>query len=261
MLHWNRRWVVFATLSGMVGLGIAPLALPGAGVNDRTNDALAAGKGAAPAKKKRRNPDTDLVTVLYRVGLQPEHLAAGGVAPDQTTAVVAAMRDWMAQNPTAFADADARWAKATFARDSIVRKVQSGLASQEEIASCEPACTEFTAAKANLDAVIDGALRAATASLSPQAVALLTTIRTNRLTWSLPFEFDGVERTQQDWVTLREALDNERIATNRHEEPDADFQRFLSTARADPVVAAARTNLDTRLGGIQEAWDAATEAR
>jgi hypothetical protein len=64
-------------------------------------------------------------------------------------------------------------------------------------------------------------------------------------------------RSEADWVALRDALDNERVSLKLGEDPDQASQALLATVRADPAIAAAKTNLDTKLGAVTAAWEAA----
>ncbi len=97
-------------------------------------------------------------------------------------------------------------------------------------------------------------------SSSPPKLAqreTLTAIRANAH-WKLPTEFLVVERTEAEWVELRAALANERIAARNEEAPNEQRQALLGTARANPAVAAAKTALDANLATVKQSWNTVT---
>src|SRR5262245_7730230 len=109
-------------------------AKPGGVANAANNAAAPANAGANPAPpKKKKSLDQELVTALYRVGLQSEGLAAAGVSAQAVSAVVSGVKTWRGQNPTAVSDADTRLANAAISRDALLRKVQSGLGSKDDV--------------------------------------------------------------------------------------------------------------------------------
>jgi hypothetical protein len=214
----------------------------------------------SPNPKLKKQLDTGLVTALYRVGLQPSHLTAGGVSANDTTSVVAAVKTWLSNNPSALSDADTRMFNAVTNRDKLVRKVVSGLASEDEVAQCQSAKTEFTNADAARNATLSAAFDAGTAGLTSDQKTLLSRIQVNSLAWELPLELCAVDRTEADWVHVRDALTNERISAKLGVDPDADDQSYLSTVRSDSTVSTAKSNLDTHLGDVQSAWETAAAA-
>ena len=75
--------------------------------------------------------------------------------------------------------------------------------------------------------------------------------------WKLPPAYLTVDMTEAERLDLRDALANERIALKREESPDTEAQQLLTTVRAMPTVASALANLETNLGLVEGAWDAA----
>jgi len=117
---------------------------PAPGDRSGGNDAAPAGVGGAkaanaPAKKKPPTLDANLVTALYRAGLQPEDLAAAGVSAESTTTLVGNVRTWLAQNASTLSNADSRLGSAVPAKESLWRKVQSGLASHDDVTALDAA--------------------------------------------------------------------------------------------------------------------------
>ncbi|MDP1793333.1 MAG: hypothetical protein Q8K63_04265, partial [Acidimicrobiales bacterium] len=170
----------------------------------------------ASARVASTTPTPTLVTptiqdMMMRAGLDPEALAAAGVAPSQLWSCAGSLAASPAAAPGALAQIDSAVEGARAAHDELERKVQSGLASESD-------ATQLVAARQALEAAItarqandDTLYAAGTASLNATQRATLAAIRANR-SWSLPVEFLTVNRTEAEWVTLRKALANERIA-------------------------------------------------
>jgi len=255
-MSWKVFTVGLVACAVVVSVAFAPT------IKDRgdKNDAVpgAPPGGAAPvAKKKKLQLDQDLVTALYRVGLQAENLAVSGASANDATTAVGAVKTGLAQNPTAIADADTRLMNAINARDPLIRKVQSGLGNPDDVTALDAAVSEFNAATANRTSVLGLLFTAGTAGLSQGVATMLSKTQVNQTTWHLPLPYCVKDREQADWVTLRDALDNERVSAKEGEAPDPDLQALLSGVRADPVISTAQTNLDTNLGAVQAAWNAA----
>jgi hypothetical protein len=252
-------------LSGLLVLAVviaSAASAPAPGDRSGGNDAAPAGVGGAkaanaPAKKKPPTLDANLVTALYRAGLQPEDLAAAGVSAESTTTVVGNVKAWLSQNASTLSNADSRLGSAVPAKESLWRKVQSGLASHDDVTALDAAVTEFNAALAGQTSAVSAMFDAGTASLSSDTKATLVLERTSQLAWGLPMQYLVKSRTQADWVALRDALDNERVSSKLGEDPDPAAQALLATVRADPAIAAAKTNLDTKLGAVTASWEAA----
>ena len=75
--------------------------------------------------------------------------------------------------------------------------------------------------------------------------------------WELPTEYLAENRTEAEWVALRDALAVERINANHGEPFPSSVQSYLSTIRAGSKVSTAKVNLDTYLASVQTAWNAA----
>src|SRR5262245_8051939 len=252
-------WLALTTL-GLFGAGVAAAHRGEGGVGE--NDAPGAGPAAVvnPPKNEPPRLDPELATALYRVGLQPENLTAAGVPSTLADDVVIGVKIWLAQNTKALGDADQAFFDAITKRDQLVRLVQSGLASPDEIADCQVAKTDFDtkdlARKALLDVVFD----AGTAPIVSEQKTLLSRFRVNQAAWSVPLEYMVLDRPQEEWVQVRQALANERISARYGEDPDPDDQAYLATVRADPAVSTAKVNLDTNLAAVKAAWEQAAAA-
>jgi hypothetical protein len=163
----------------------------------------------------------------------------------------------LAAHPTILSDADAAYAAACVTANALQRKIEGGHASQEEIASLPTATAAVATAQTQRQAALDAIIAAATQSLSPASVAVLHTVSANHA-WTLPIEFLTVERSETEWISLRNALSNERIAAKYEEAPNSTSQTLLAGARANPTVAAAKANAIANLATVSTTWDSAT---
>jgi hypothetical protein len=198
-----------------------------------------------------------LGVVMHRTGLTPEALAAAGLGEASTMSVGGAAQLANTGLVTSLRDLDHAVGQARNARDAAERKIQSGKASPEEVAAFPGLEQAFATASAARDTAVNGLFAAATEGLNSTQRATLTAIRANAH-WKLPTEFLVVERTEAEWVELRAALANERIAARNEEAPNQQCQALLGTARANPAVAAAKTALDTNLATVKQSWNTVT---
>ena len=245
------------THTSLLGLAILALVLPlwwsahNAEASTDT-DPSAGGGGGTPSFVVPSNFKVKLI----RAGLDTQALAAAGVPSQGIHAVLQAAADHMNANPSAISGADATFAAAQVSADTLRRKVQSGLATPEEVSACQSAIAALASATSARQAALDATFNAATAGLSSEVRARLAMIRSNR-SWGLPLELLTVERTEAQWVALRDALSNERIAAELSEEPDGAAQALLTAARSNGTVSAAKAALDTNLASVTTSWNTA----
>ena len=212
---------------------------------------------ALRAPASAAGPVTDLRVALLRAGLGAEALAAAGLGAQETSAVTSAFSSAVASQPGALAHADEAFAAARAARDSLQRKVRSGLATEQEIADLVSAKSALSAAESARDHLLEGLFEDATAGLANAKVALLSTIRSNA-EHELPVEFLVKTRSESEWVALRNALSNERISAKYGDAPNAQMQAALTAWRSDAIVAAAKSACNANLASVASTWSAAT---
>jgi hypothetical protein len=209
-----------------------------------------------PAQAQSGPTGAELGTCLYRVGLGPEPLAAAGVSAGQTTALVEPARLYLIDHQRDLNLADAAYAGAKRNRDRLERLVRSGTGTEDDLTALAQARIDLANARTQRAAELAALLDAATTGLTGRQRATLDTLSDNA-SWKQPIEFHTVDRDQEDWVALREALANERIAARRQRTPDPGAQALLQQFRADPAVSAARVNLDSNLLAVTAAWELA----
>ena len=197
-----------------------------------------------------------LAEALLRSGLTPEALTAAGASSNGTDTVIADVFFHLLENPGALGLADAAYANARRDSDRLKRLIQSGQGTSEDVDAYAAAKMALAFAESQRETVLGAIFAAATSGLSASETNTLAALRSNG-NWSLPTEFLVVDHAEAEWVQLREALANERIAAKLGEEPDPDAQALLATFRSDPLVAVAAANLDTNLPAVEAAWDTA----
>src|SRR5688572_4032529 len=102
--------VAFATVGAGAGEGGTPsdTAPPvvAAKVAKNPGAANAASDAEAARERQKIQLDPELATALYRVGLQPERLAAAGVEATVTDDLVVNVKTWLAEHPADLSQAD-----------------------------------------------------------------------------------------------------------------------------------------------------------
>jgi hypothetical protein len=213
---------------------------------------------AATATVSRASTDSpvSLEVALVRAGVDARSLAAAGVSSNQVAAVVAAASTHLGEHGSALSTADQAYAEARVAHDALERKVGSGLAGQEELTQWASARTTLASASAAQASALSATFNAAIAGLNETQRSKLAMLRANA-GMPGPIEFKAVERTEAEWLSLRQALANERISAQCGDEPHSGCQTLLSTARSNASVAAAKSACDTNLASIESAWSTA----
>jgi hypothetical protein len=198
----------------------------------------------------------DLAVALHRVGLGPEPATAAGLAVNDVSLVVENAEEWLGVNGPALRAADETRAAAQAEFDRLTRLVRSGTGEPEDVAALPVAHANLNTAETTLAELLDGLFQAATADVDELERITLTRLRSNA-DWTAALEFKVIDRAEPQWVAIRDALANERIAAKRGEPADQEAQAFLQQLRADPAVSAARASLEANLAAITLAWEAA----
>ena len=200
----------------------------------------------------------DLATTLIRAGLDAEALAASGVNSGQATGVVDDFEAAMALEPGRLSTADAKYSTAKSTSDSLRRLIQSGRGNQTDVANYQQAMSDLDAAELERESALDEWFDAGTAGLSANSAATLRTIRGNR-DWGLDLEMLAVDRTEAEWVKLRDSLTHERVAQKYAEPVDAGIASYLASCRSVPAVASAKSSSAANLAKVKSSWKAAVQ--
>jgi hypothetical protein len=203
----------------------------------------------------------DFKVKLIRSGLGADALAAAGVPAASVTAVLQAAADELNAHPSTLPAADTSYTAARVESDRLRALIQSGQASQEQIASYQTQMANLAAASGQRATALDAVFAAATANLTAPQRTALTQIRANRAvdhSKDFPIEFLVVERSEAQWIALRDALANEKQAIKYPDTLNEVAQSRLATARSDQSVAAARTSLVSNLATVTASWNTAS---
>lgn len=246
-----------------LGWAVAVLALAG-GVGAKVYfstparaDTVAAG-GDASGEPEVPAPTGNVAVWLIRVGLDAKALAAAGLSSANVSALVQRAKAHLASTGSAIPDADAAYGVARKAADALERKVQSGLASQEEVGSLVSAKSALSTASATRTATLDALFTAAVADLTDAQRSALTLARTHATTWGeISVEYRVVARTEPQWVALRDALACKRIAAQLGEELDAASASLLAQVDSESAIASAKAHLSTYESAAKTAWNTA----
>jgi len=206
------------------------------------------------AAAKLAPTSSELATTMIRAGLDPAALAGAGLSSNETESVVQAVLSWMVDQHLQLTSADQAFAAARREHDRLLRRVRSGRATEQEISEFQQARATLATVRTQRQNVLNAIFESATASMNGAQRFTLTRIRLNR-SWKQPTEFLTVDRTQEEWVALRDALANERISAENGEDPDPDAQALLAQLRSNPAVSAAKANLDANLALITATWE------
>jgi hypothetical protein len=196
---------------------------------------------------------------LHRLSLEAKALAAAGVTNTSEIAeAVASVENELAENPDVVMTADAAVGAAEQVVTDLEEHIQAGLGTSEDVTALASARNALTAATTSRDQLLDTLFTVGSNAFAEEQRARMANIRANRTDWTVPIEFLTVNRTELDWVFLRDALAHERIAIERGEPVDDDVQTLLTEARGETAVAAAIANLSANLATIEQAWQSAT---
>jgi hypothetical protein len=219
--------------------------------------AFGGGGGADPIEPPPPPVNTEFAGVLLRVGLGAETLAAAGVSSEAVSGLVAAVQQ--GYSAETLAAKDAAFITAKQHHDRLRRTVTSGKGSQEDVTSLRAAETALAAATSQRESYLDGLRTAALATLTEGQRTLANRIRTNG-SWHLPTQYLVKDRSEAQWVALRDLLAAKRIHA---EDPSAPFteaaQSQLAAIDAEQEVATAKVSLDTALASVQTSWNAAAD--
>lgn len=200
----------------------------------------------------------EIAVALLRAGLSPEALACAGVNANGVEELIEVAGTHLTQYASNLATADTNYAAARVQVDAIERKAQSCTASQEELTQLATANSSLAQATAARTAALDSLITSATAHLSAGQRTTLATIRSNA-SWALPTQYLAENRSQTDWVKLRDALANQKISAKYGETPDETCQSFLSAVHATQATSAAVSNNESLLATVKATWATALD--
>lgn len=198
----------------------------------------------------------NLEVSAIRAGLDAKALAAAGTSAQTTPTVVSAVNTYLLAHPADLSAADEAHGTARREVDRLQRLIQSGKGTQQDVTSYQIQKAALEAATSQRAAALSAIFNAGVAGLNESQRLALAKVRANRQ-WEVAIEFLTVERSEADWIRVREALANERISAADGVQLDPAVASQLATWRADPAVASATTSLGSNLLSVTFAWNAA----
>ncbi|MGD9689503.1 MAG: hypothetical protein AB7K52_07150 [Phycisphaerales bacterium] len=195
-----------------------------------------------------------LSSLLYDLGLNPVNLAAAGVSAEQASAVVAAAREHYAGNLVQLDDARSTVPDLRAQIAPLEQLASTGRATQQQLTSLETARSELATAQAACDTLHAAAFTAATTGLTSDQRSRIAMLRTNAGR-EVPVQFRTTERSDAQWIALRNALIQLRVSTEAGA-PDANAAALLQAAGEESAVVAASQGLQSA-AAVAAAWESA----
>jgi hypothetical protein len=204
--------------------------------------------------RRRATPGrNEVIATMTQLGLDPDALAASGVTSDQVPPLFTDLGTAMASAETGLIAADAACMSSQQSQTSLENDVRAGKRGAETLASLQSAKTAAAAAISARDTLLESEFVAATASLNEGQIATLRAIRRNRH-WLTPMEYAVVDRTEAQWVALKDALAGEQIAAARGVSPSGAAHDLMMSASSVDAVSTAKTRLQTNGAAVKNAW-------
>jgi hypothetical protein len=199
---------------------------------------------------------TELYLALHELGLTPENLAAAGVTAQDIGVVIKDVADGLAASPEGITAAKASFAAARRTKEALVRAVQSGQAPPKDLETYAGVLHAYETAEAQLRTVRKDLWTRCIVHLSEQQRRLIETINANAF-WGVSTQYLVVNRTEPQWVRLRDAWAADRFARGQKQETPKEAAAVLTEANGEPAVFIAATNLGN-LAAVRVAWLSAT---
>lgn len=201
----------------------------------------------------------ELQATLSRIGFSPSALGAAGVEPGQIAGIVLRTQSALAEHLEALRSADAardQQMNLVFTYEQATRSEQATPQDQERLVQAR---ADLKTKADQSDAIVNAIRSAIEANLTESQVQALASIRKNK-DREVPVEYQITDRTDKEWVELRESLANIRIAAQYGEDTPQKDLDVLAQADANPAVVVAKRTLETRKTEIEQAWESALTA-
>ncbi len=234
-----------------------------AGVLNSTGGSGGVHSGEAPPALTPFTLDGEIEILLMRLGFSEEAVAAAGISGSQFQALLAASQDatgfgtgaGIASLPAELRDLDNQVAEAKRSMDALRRTVQSGLATEEQIAQLATAKQAHESATAARQTFFDSTCMTLCGLLPAGQSAVLMQICDNKGR-HLPAPYLAEERTQAEWIRIRNAVASKRTHEELGEAVPASALATLAEFDARIPVSTAKASCNAELPGVETTWDA-----
>lgn len=199
--------------------------------------------------------NTEFAGILLRIGMGADVLAASGMTSEQVATIVGAVES--AYSAPTLVSLDEAFMSAKRTHDTLRRTVQSGKGSAQDVTNLRAAEVTLAQATASRDDYLTNLRRGAMTRATAEQAATLERIQANK-GWQLPVQYLVKDRSEPEWVALRDTLAARDIAERDPEETFPDSAReALARVDAEAEVAQAKVAHDSNLAGVQTAWNLA----
>jgi hypothetical protein len=199
-------------------------------------------------------PAHGLAVALNTAGLDATALAAAGVSPASVAGVIESVRGHLAEH--SFTAAAQTRASYTAELHRLIDLVQRRTATESDLQSLASARAAAAAAESSYQAAVADIFAAGTAELTATQRNALGRLRANRER-AVPVKYLAAERTESDWVSLRDAVSALTIASRNNQSPPAAAQAVVAAANAAAADAEAGLAL---LPQIKSVWTSSVNA-
>lgn len=201
--------------------------------------------------------DSSVEVMLLRIGIDQEVLAAAGLNGAAVQSALAAEEADLEAAVVTLASHDAAVADARRETDALRRKVKSGLATDEEVSQLATAKATLETATAAREAFLDGVCVGLCGEVSDGATTTINTVlSTPDWVKKLPVEYRNAERTDAEWLAIRDALASKKTHEQMGFEVPEEATSYLATLSADGNVSTTKTTCETNIASVQSTWNA-----
>lgn len=240
-------------ISWVVGsaAGVAALIL-GCEVTSRT---LPAPVSSPTLLSMSTNPTRTCRAQLSAAGLSAENLCAAGLSAQQSADVAEAGLEYLEEHGTSLAAAQTALTEAAEEVDRLEGLAMRGRATEQDRTDLATARTALASAVSGVASARAALFEAATDGLSGGTKTLIQRFHANR-DRTVPLKYRGADRTEAQWVSLRDALSDLEIASRKSEEPASASASLVSTENATEETIRATAAL-ANLAEVRTSWLAA----
>lgn len=199
--------------------------------------------------------EDDGPSVAVRLGLTPAALSAAGCDEAVTDAIFSAIEQ-SPQEIAQLSQLDSEWETQASSVAGLVDLIRDPAGcTDEQVQQCATAQSELAQVESDLQGVV-GTLRATALSVCPPEVAVQAEkLVEARDEPAVPVRVFAREMTAEDREEYAVAVDMERVAAEREEEPDQQFQDTIVGVEDDQAVQDAQQNLEENLDEVSDAFE------
>lgn len=199
-----------------------------------------------------------LELVLHTIGLDPKTLTASGVDAAQVQVLVREARTALENVNDALVVAESELSALRVREADLERMVRAGIDRENALQALTQARVALADAEQRVASARQAIWNAATAHLQSGVVSKVQRVAQARR-WELPIEYAAAERSEQEWVELREALSHVRWCQSRGESVDESASSVVSRENSRTEVAEAKVRLDTYFDVVSASFRSAVD--